>query len=671
MTELMMVVLDCTIRPETGELLIYEIQDAHGSSYNPADITSATGIDRSFNQLLKYTYPEQDYVYFGLNRNMTIASRPLNRNLPGEKSLVWIEQAHRQANLPEEFTSRIKHSENMRTLEFLRNKFLQRLFLNQAELKQYSPQCKAFFHQQYSELAFIATDLDCFFNQETSNKHFVLKNVDATLGLGNHFMVAETAISLYQQIKLYLDNQINLALYLLETCHNFSIPSKTPCIYRLYAGLHFRKSDLESLVVKHLCTYALAANHYDSHQCNKQFVIPSDMCFDFENKQQRAITVDEQRVYKLSDAGIKKLEAHCQKLFSPLAGFMDRIKSAPGTTPVTHAMFNSIAINDQMAKKLFSNFSNPDKLNMITRGDTLDYIQTAKTFRDLVTRNNGYRLIAKLQSFITVLLQMENNTSKQFKEDLRALSTEIQIESNVTVHQHPIGPSKKGDNTEIKARCYYYLYRLLLIIRDNDATLSHFISILNTSKFVAARQLRKYLWNFIDEQKRYFVIGMQDSLKYLTIFEIPYRWLQGILQGTGIDSSKVHSQNVMRYYKLAIEFVFTDISIPKASKQNESLMLCKFLLYTAVESMLTLQQQLAIQDEISPLTNSAMRITIAKKIGKQGVYQQYPILSTCENQACQTFADKRCSRCKDVYYCSPECQKAHWLTHKPNCKKVA
>jgi len=28
----------------------------------------------------------------------------------------------------------------------------------------------------------------------------------------------------------------------------------------------------------------------------------------------------------------------------------------------------------------------------------------------------------------------------------------------------------------------------------------------------------------------------------------------------------------------------------------------------------------------------------------------------------------RCSRCKRVAYCSKECQKAHWKTHKPFCK---
>jgi radical SAM protein with 4Fe4S-binding SPASM domain len=30
---------------------------------------------------------------------------------------------------------------------------------------------------------------------------------------------------------------------------------------------------------------------------------------------------------------------------------------------------------------------------------------------------------------------------------------------------------------------------------------------------------------------------------------------------------------------------------------------------------------------------------------------------------------RQCSACKKVYYCSAECQKAHWKVHKADCKK--
>lgn len=41
----------------------------------------------------------------------------------------------------------------------------------------------------------------------------------------------------------------------------------------------------------------------------------------------------------------------------------------------------------------------------------------------------------------------------------------------------------------------------------------------------------------------------------------------------------------------------------------------------------------------------------------------------CANPTCnRTTSYKICSRCRKVSYCSPDCQKAHWPTHKPDCK---
>tara|TARA_B100001123_G_C14854219_1_gene845327 strand:- start:347 stop:712 length:366 start_codon:yes stop_codon:yes gene_type:complete len=39
--------------------------------------------------------------------------------------------------------------------------------------------------------------------------------------------------------------------------------------------------------------------------------------------------------------------------------------------------------------------------------------------------------------------------------------------------------------------------------------------------------------------------------------------------------------------------------------------------------------------------------------------------NTCGN--CSSKALKVCSKCKIVYYCNRECQKAHWKTHKFEC----
>ncbi len=50
----------------------------------------------------------------------------------------------------------------------------------------------------------------------------------------------------------------------------------------------------------------------------------------------------------------------------------------------------------------------------------------------------------------------------------------------------------------------------------------------------------------------------------------------------------------------------------------------------------------------------------------------HPITSTpriCQGPDCPRAreASKACSRCKSIWYCSVECQKAHWSTHKPKC----
>lgn len=31
---------------------------------------------------------------------------------------------------------------------------------------------------------------------------------------------------------------------------------------------------------------------------------------------------------------------------------------------------------------------------------------------------------------------------------------------------------------------------------------------------------------------------------------------------------------------------------------------------------------------------------------------------------------KRCAKCKEVYYCSDQCQKKHWSAHKPQCTSI-
>jgi hypothetical protein len=43
----------------------------------------------------------------------------------------------------------------------------------------------------------------------------------------------------------------------------------------------------------------------------------------------------------------------------------------------------------------------------------------------------------------------------------------------------------------------------------------------------------------------------------------------------------------------------------------------------------------------------------------------------CARPKCGRDGAKQCSRCQAVYYCSKECQEAHWRTHKKHCKHAS
>ena len=42
---------------------------------------------------------------------------------------------------------------------------------------------------------------------------------------------------------------------------------------------------------------------------------------------------------------------------------------------------------------------------------------------------------------------------------------------------------------------------------------------------------------------------------------------------------------------------------------------------------------------------------------------------TCARNACDKNGTKTCTACKLVKYCSSECQRAHWATHRESCLK--
>jgi hypothetical protein len=47
------------------------------------------------------------------------------------------------------------------------------------------------------------------------------------------------------------------------------------------------------------------------------------------------------------------------------------------------------------------------------------------------------------------------------------------------------------------------------------------------------------------------------------------------------------------------------------------------------------------------------------------------VVTQCQGPDCLKEGTQRCNRCKAAYYCSRECQKRHWKTHKPVCKECS
>lgn len=89
---------------------------------------------------------------------------------------------------------------------------------------------------------------------------------------------------------------------------------------------------------------------------------------------------------------------------------------------------------------------------------------------------------------------------------------------------------------------------------------------------------------------------------------------------------------------------------PSAEVQHNIDVLHKFLL-ESYEAIKKRSESQITQEEAKKLIAKATR-----KVGK------------CAR--CNRPGDQRCGKCKQLHYCSKECQKAHWATHKQTCTRV-
>ena len=91
-----------------------------------------------------------------------------------------------------------------------------------------------------------------------------------------------------------------------------------------------------------------------------------------------------------------------------------------------------------------------------------------------------------------------------------------------------------------------------------------------------------------------------------------------------------------------------------------------------------------VHDEIPDLTDAELDFSFyfpgearknVSEVESKTVFDAPPVLpkitskSKCWN-CFKEFGDglKKCGRCKEARYCSAECQKEHWATHKKDCR---
>lgn len=95
---------------------------------------------------------------------------------------------------------------------------------------------------------------------------------------------------------------------------------------------------------------------------------------------------------------------------------------------------------------------------------------------------------------------------------------------------------------------------------------------------------------------------------------------------------------------------------------------CKFFKLEEIEKLLENTFKDKTQDSETEITQSLNKLqgvtSLDQKTEITGAHQK--ACARCSKSSCKT----RCSNCKAVYYCSTDCQKAHWSIHKVNCTRL-
>jgi len=79
------------------------------------------------------------------------------------------------------------------------------------------------------------------------------------------------------------------------------------------------------------------------------------------------------------------------------------------------------------------------------------------------------------------------------------------------------------------------------------------------------------------------------------------------------------------------------------------------------------QQNIDQQKEIISLQLELHVFKSDVTVLKTKYHQPFPVKACV---VCGAYTRAKCSRCSQVYYCSPACQKLHWDEHRKTCKEA-
>ena len=75
--------------------------------------------------------------------------------------------------------------------------------------------------------------------------------------------------------------------------------------------------------------------------------------------------------------------------------------------------------------------------------------------------------------------------------------------------------------------------------------------------------------------------------------------------------------------------------------------------------------------EAKPTVETKNEAKSKPKVEAKEEVKKQEVIPTGDCAVCEKLAKCLCSGCKHVFYCSRECQKKHWSSHKEECKTLA